>query len=100
MRGKQLETPERGRGGIQRFERRGAWGTGSVSVEEVRAVQRIPLHRFKPGIANDMAQLFFRGAVGHARSSHHVFLEHYGTNVIAAEAEAHLADFQSLRHPA
>src|SRR5438309_5934372 len=70
------------------------------SIQEVRPVQRVPLRRLKPRITNNAAQLFFSSAVGHAGGANDVFFEHHRADVVAAEAQAHLADFQSLGNPA
>ena len=71
-----------------------------VLVQEVLPIQRISLRGAEARIADDAAQLFFGGAVGHAGGSHYIFFQHHRAYVVAAEAQAHLADFQSLRDPA
>jgi hypothetical protein len=58
------------------------------SIQEIRPIQRIPLHRLKPRVADDAAQLLFCGAVGHAGGADYVFFQHYGSDVVAAEAQA------------
>jgi hypothetical protein len=68
-------------------------------VQEVLAVQRVALGWAEAGVADDAAQLFFGGAVGYACGSYYIFFEHYRAYVVAAEAQAHLADFQALRDP-
>src|ERR1700685_3512727 len=68
-------------------------------IQEVLPVQRIPLRRPEARVADDAAQLFFCRAVGHACGSYYVFFQHHRAYVVAAEAEAHLADFQALRYP-
>ena len=45
-------------------------------VEEVLPVQRIALRGTEAGIADDAAELFFGGAVGHARGADDVLFEH------------------------
>src|SRR6202044_2243243 len=80
------------------------WGTrhGLVSqalVKEVLPVQRIPLRGAESRIADDPTQFLFRSAVRHAGGAHYVFFQHHGANVVAAEAQAHLADFEALRDP-
>jgi len=62
-------------------------------IQEVLPIKRIPLGRSESGVADDPAEFFFRGAVGHACGSHYIFFQHYRAYVVAAEAEAHLADF-------
>src|ERR1700690_505943 len=69
------------------------------SIQKILPVQSIPLRRTKPRIAYDAPQFFFGGAVGHARSTHYVFLQHHRAHVISPKPQAHLADLQSLRHP-
>src|SRR5208282_1460416 len=71
-----------------------------TSVEEILPVQRVPLRRTEACIAYDAPQLFFGCAVGHACGADNVLLQHHRAHVVAAEAQAHLADFQSLGHPA
>jgi hypothetical protein len=62
-------------------------------TQEVSAIQRIPLRRSEPRVADDAAEFFFRGAVGDTGGAHDVFFKHHRTDVVAAEAQAHLADF-------
>src|ERR1035441_9374280 len=69
------------------------------SVQKILPVQRIPLRRTEARIAYDAPQFLFGCAVGHARGADHVLLQHHRAHVVAAEAQAHLADFQSLRDP-
>ena len=42
------------------------------SVEEHRPIQRVPLHGLEARVADDSAQLFFRGAVTRPCGSHHI----------------------------
>ncbi len=70
-----------------------------ILVQEELPVERIPLRRPEACIANDSAQLFFCRAVGHAGGSHYIFFQHHRADIVAAEAQAHLADFQALRDP-
>src|SRR6266404_7802054 len=69
------------------------------SIQEILPIQRVPLRRTKARIAYDAPQLFFGCAVVHTRGADDVLLQHHGAHVVAAEAQAHLADFQSLGHP-
>src|ERR1035441_3272468 len=69
------------------------------SVQKALPVERIPLRRTESRIAYDAPQFFFSGAVGYTGGADDVFLQHYRAHVVAAEAQAHLADFQTLRHP-
>src|ERR1035438_3073921 len=69
------------------------------SVQKILPVQGIPLRRTEARIAYDAPQFFFSGAVGYTSGADDVFLQHYRAHVVAAEAQAHLADFQTLRHP-
>src|SRR5260370_32701887 len=70
-----------------------------VLVEEVLPVQRVALGGAESRIADDAAEFFFSRAVRHACGSYYVFFEHHRAYVVAAEAQAHLADFQALRYP-
>src|SRR6266496_4033655 len=65
----------------------------SPLVQEVLPVERVALRRTEASIADDPPQLFFGRAIGHARRAHYVFLEHHRANIVAAEAQAHLAYF-------
>ena len=49
----------------------------SISVQEVRSIQRIPLHGPEPSVANNVPQLFFCSAIVYACGSHDVFFEHH-----------------------
>ena len=69
-------------------------------IQKILPIQCIPLRRTESRIANNPPQLFFCRAIRHARGTHHIFLKHDGTNIIPAKTQSHLADFQSLRHPA
>src|SRR5580693_937754 len=71
----------------------------SFSIQEVLTVQRVPLCGTESGVADDAAQLFFCCAIGHACGADYIFFEHHRADIVAAEAQAHLADLQSLRHP-
>ena len=69
-------------------------------VEEEGAVEGVALDGAEAGVADGAAKFFFGGAVGGAGGADHVFLEHDGADVVAAEAEAHLEDFEALGDPA
>src|SRR5258706_7818412 len=69
-------------------------------VQEVLSVEGIALGRAEAGVADYAAKLLFCRAVRHACGSYYIFFEHHRADVVAAEAEAHLADFQALRDPA
>src|SRR3954447_9386134 len=58
----------------------------SESVQEVLSVKGIALRGAEARIPDNPAQFFFGRAIGHARSSHHVFFQHDGAYVIATEA--------------
>lgn len=45
-------------------------------IQKILAVQGVALGRTESGVANNPAQFFFGGAVGHARGAHHVFFQH------------------------
>src|SRR5215469_4830031 len=68
-------------------------------IQEICPIQGVPLHGTKPRIADDAAKFLFGGAVGYAGGAHDVFFEHDAADVVTAKAQAHLADFQALRHP-
>ncbi len=69
-------------------------------VQKILPIQRIPLRRPESRVANNPAQFFFRRAVIHAGGADYVFFQHHRADVVAAEAQAHLTDFESLRNPA
>ena len=69
-------------------------------VQEVLAVEGVALGGAEAGVADDAAEFFFGGAVGDAGGADYVFFDHDRPDIVAAEAEAHLADFEALRHPA
>jgi len=60
-------------------------------IEEVSQIQRIPLLRRKPGVADQPPQFFLGGFVVRARRGNHVFFDHDAPDVIAAEAQPQLA---------
>jgi hypothetical protein len=65
-----------------------------AALQEVGAVQRIPLLGDEAGVADDAAQFFFAGAVMRAGGGDHVLLDHDAAHVVAAEAQAELAGLQ------
>src|SRR5882724_1702661 len=69
-------------------------------IQEIRAIECVALGRFEPGVPDNSAELFFRGAIRYTRGTYHIFFEHDRSDVVAAEAQTHLTDFQSLGHPA
>src|SRR5713101_10200993 len=68
-------------------------------VQEILPVKRIALRRPEPGIADHVAQFFFRGAIGYARRTHNVFFDHDRAYVIAAKTQSELADFEPVCDP-
>jgi hypothetical protein len=86
--------PRTAEGGCPHMDR------GHPLVQEVLPIEGVALGGAEARIADDAAQLFFGGAIVHARGSDYIFFQHHRPHVVAAEAEAHLADFQALRHPA
>ncbi len=62
-------------------------------VQEVLAIQRVSLGGAEAGVADYAAQFLFGSAVGYARGSYYILFQHHRAYVVAAEAEAHLADF-------
>src|SRR5215470_6562093 len=71
-----------------------------VLVQEVLSIQRISLRRTESRVANNPSQLFLGRAVRHAGCPHHILLEHHRADVVSAKPQPHLANLQSLRHPA
>ena len=71
-----------------------------ASVEEVGAIERVALHGAETGVADDAAQLLFGGAVAGSGGLYHIFFQHDRADIVPAEAQAHLADLQSLGDPA
>ena len=69
------------------------------SVQEKFRVQGVALGGTETGIADDAPQLFFRGAIANPGRPHHVLLDHHRAYIVAAEAQAGLADLQPLRDP-
>ena len=69
-------------------------------VQEVLPIQSVALRRSESCVANNPAEFFFCRAVGYACGSYYIFFQHHRAYVVAAEAQAHLADFQTLRYPA
>ena len=74
-------------------------GTRPALIQKVLPIQRISLGGAESGVADNAAQFLFRGAVGHACSPHYIFFQHHRANVVAAEAQSHLANFQALCDP-
>lgn len=50
---------------------------GLSLIQEVLPIQRVPLGRAEPRVADDAAQLLFCGAVGHAGGADYVFFQHH-----------------------
>src|SRR6266851_3922538 len=71
----------------------------STSIQEIRPVQSISLRGPEACIAYDAAQFFFGCAIIYPGRTDYILFQHHGTNVVSAEAQAHLADFQALRNP-
>src|SRR5208282_3073919 len=69
-------------------------------VKEVGAVEGVALHGAEASVADDAAQFLFGGAVGGAGGLDYVFFEHDRADIVAAEAQTHLADLQTLGDPA
>src|ERR1700676_2822951 len=61
-------------------------------MQEIGTVKGIALGRFESRVADNPAQFFFRGAIGYAGGAHDIFFQHHRSYVVAAEAQAHLAD--------
>jgi len=52
-------------------------GVPCFLIQEVRPVQRVPLHGAEAGVADDAAELLFCGAIRHAGGTHHIFFQHH-----------------------
>src|SRR5580698_2659960 len=59
-------------------------------VQEHRSIERVTLHGLESRIANDAAQLFFRGAIRGPRCFYNIFFEHNGADIVAPETQAQL----------
>src|SRR5215475_5674760 len=68
-------------------------------VQEIRPVQGIALLGNEPRVADQAAQLLFRGAMVRSSRAYDIFLDHDAANVIAAEPQPQLAGFQARRYP-
>src|SRR6266849_2318950 len=82
----------------RRVSTRGSWHHAS-SIQEIRSVQGISLRGPEACIAYDAAQFVFGCAIIYPGRTDYILFQHHGTNVVSAEAQAHLADFQALRNP-
>src|SRR6516162_7815093 len=71
----------------------------SVLIQEEFLVQRVTLGGTKTGIAYDASQLLFGGAIAHPGRTYDILLDHDRSNVVAAKAQSHLANFQPLCNP-
>src|SRR5579871_3718905 len=70
-----------------------------TSVQEVRAIQGVPLFRDEARVADHAPQLFFGRLMMRARRRHHVLFDHDAAHIVTAEAEAELADLESGCYP-
>jgi hypothetical protein len=61
---------------------------GNGSIQKHRPVERIALDGLEAGVADDSAQLFFRGAVTRARGLDYILFQHHRAYIVAAEVEA------------
>lgn len=68
-------------------------------VQKVRTVESVTLFGDKAGIADEAAEVFFTGVVVGSGLRDDVFFDHDAAHVIAAKAEAHLADLQTGGDP-
>src|ERR1700722_2892435 len=68
-------------------------------IQEVLAIQRISLRGAKAGVADDAAEFFFGGAIVDAGGADYILFKHHRADVVAAEAQSHLEDFESLCDP-
>ena len=57
-------------------------------IQEIGAVESIPLFGHEAGVADDSAQFFFAGAVVRASGGDHVLFDHDASYVVAAETQA------------
>ncbi len=68
-------------------------------IEEHGAVEGVALDGLEACVADDAAEFLLSGAVAGAGRFDHVFLEHDGAYVVAAEVEAKLKNLEALRDP-
>ena len=69
-------------------------------VEEHGSVEGVALDGFEAGVADNAAELFFRGAVAGACRFDHILFEHDGAYVVAAEVKTQFQHLEALRDPA
>src|SRR5207248_8485415 len=69
-------------------------------LQRVTAVEGVALGGNKAGVGNDAAKLAFIGAVFHAGGKHHIFFDENAADIVGAELQADLADFDPRREPA
>src|SRR6185437_2550007 len=69
------------------------------SVRKHGSIERIALDRFESGVADNVAQLFFCSAVAGAGGADYVFFQHHRADIVAAEAQTELQNFQALGYP-
>src|SRR5689334_10397786 len=70
------------------------------SFQRVRTIQSVALGGNKAGVGNDAAEFAFVGAVLHSSGEDDIFLDENAADVIGAELQADLADFDSRSEPA
>jgi hypothetical protein len=72
---------------------------GDSLVQKHSPIQRIPLHRLEPSVANNPPQFFLCGAVGSACGFDHILFKHDAAYIVAAEVEAEFEHLEALRDP-
>src|SRR5437762_13896221 len=68
--------------------------------QRVGAIERVALGGDEPGVGNDAAQLSFVGAVFYTCGEDNIFFDQDAADVVRAELQADLADFDPGREPA
>src|SRR3989442_7962240 len=67
------------------------------SFQGITAVKRVALRWNKTGVGDDAAEFAFVGAVFYAGGENYIFLDEDAADVIGAELQADLANFNSGR---
>src|SRR5260370_21765918 len=70
------------------------------SLQYITSVKGIALGGDEAGVGDDAAEFAFVGAVFNAGGEDHVFFDEDAADVVGAELQADLADFNSGREPA
>src|SRR5229473_6261475 len=70
------------------------------SFQRIAAIERVALGRDEAGVGDDAAEFAFVGAIFYAGGEDDVFFDEDATDVVGAELQTDLADFNSGRKPA